>query len=124
MTLQKQTGSTLVSYQVRADDPDFDAYQVYLEQGVGLAFNYGGLVPYLIGLLGTALGEIDPGDYQQRVQQLQAQARSDPKAFDESVRSLYHLFYPKIRFYSEPYLTANTQQVPESGGANTTLETI
>src|ERR1700730_18566392 len=90
VTLQKQAASTIVTYQVRADDPDYDAYQVFLEQGLGLAFNYGGLDPFLIGLLGTAFGVISPGDFPSKLTQLRNLAKSDPKGFDEAVRTLYH----------------------------------
>ncbi|MEO8153872.1 MAG: hypothetical protein ABI605_12435 [Rhizobacter sp.] len=120
--LQKQTSSTLIAYCVRADNPDYDAYQVFLEQGGGLAFNYQGLRPMEIALLGTAMGEIDVGDYAKKIVEFSNLARTNPKSFDEQTRTLFHLLYPKYRFYVENGLIPNIQQAPESGGTQTTLE--
>ena len=124
MTLQKQAASTIVTYQVRADDPDYNAYQVFLEQGLGLAFDYGGLQAWQIGLLIAGFGILSPGDYVSKVTDLQKQATSDPSGYDAAVRTYYHEIYPIIRFFDAYYLKPNLQQVPESSGTNNSLEIL
>lgn len=124
--IEKQTGQPIVHYEVRADDPDYDAYQVFLEQGVGIAFDYGGLQPALLGLLSVALKEVDPDDMEDEVENLEALRKDNPSKYDETVRLRFHEFYPKIRFFHEPDVKANVQQSPEQGGDSddTDLETL
>ncbi len=120
--LVKQTGQTLMQYVVRADDPDFNAFQVFLEQGVGIAFDYGGLDPMLLTQLSAALHEVAPGDVVTDTRDLVAKKRQNPRAYDELARLRFHAFYPKIRFFHDRDVDDGVQQSPNQGGADTNLE--
>lgn len=122
--LDKQTGKTSIRYDVTAHDPDFDAYQVFMEQGIGVAFNYLGLSPDLVTLLAIGVGEWGPTSVEDKPKELRKLQKEDPAKYNEKVRAIFHKFYPRIRFYSEPDVKADVQQVPESSGESTDLEDL
>jgi hypothetical protein len=77
---------TRVDYAVTAYGPGRGQHQVVLEQGLGMAFSYGGLPRHLLAALTVGLGF----------------ASDVPTALtgDElSVRALFHKIYQRIRLY-------------------------
>jgi hypothetical protein len=122
VNLEKQTGQTVMQYEVRADDPDFNAFQVFLEQGVGIAFDYGGLDGSLLTQLSAALHEVAPADLVTDSNNLVAMKKSNPRGYDELARLRFHAFYPKIRFFHEKDVNDNVQQSPNQDNTDNNLE--
>ena len=122
VNLEKQTAQTVMQYEVRADNPDFNAFQVFLEQGVGIAFDYGGLDGALLTQLSAALQEVGPGDLVNDANNNVAKKKNDPRAYDEIARLRFHAFYPKIRFFHDLDVNDNVQQSPNQDGTVSNVE--
>ncbi|SFT98181.1 hypothetical protein SAMN05660657_04404 [Geodermatophilus amargosae] len=120
-------GARSVSYEVRAHDPDFDAYQVILEQGTGVLYTYGGMQVADLANLAGALGVFNPMQIQDRKSELAQLAATDPARFDRVIRVMFHEIYDRIRWYDVSLhddVSANTQQVPDQLGVQRSLEEL
>jgi hypothetical protein len=122
-----------VTYEVTAYRPRLDAPQVFLEQGIALAFTYGGLNPEKIVAAATGLGLL--GDnalvipaFISRIAALDAELRTlkvmDEIAYDHRVRMLFHEIYEKIRWFNptDADVLPNVQQLPVTQTPSRTLE--
>jgi hypothetical protein len=120
----------VVDYEVTAQDPDFDAFQVVMEQGTGVLWSYGGIDLLNFVQLAAATGVIDPRTIQSEWRKLQTLSINAPEAADRNIRVLIHGVYQRIRFYdpSVPMVLGlplppahpvkdGLQQVPGDGGA-------
>jgi hypothetical protein len=87
-----------VQYDVKVYNPNLNEVQVILEQGLGMAFSYGGLPRALALAIGVALG-VDP-----------------PASFDAiQLRLMFQQIYQKIRWFEpndDHVASAMVQQVP------------
>jgi hypothetical protein len=117
------TGSE-ITYTTTAHDPDFQCYQVFLEQGTGVLFSYDGLDLAQVALLGGGLRAFAPQDVNAHRDHLRALRGRDPAAADREVRNLFHDIYVRIRWYDQPLVRTNVQQVPATGGAPAALEDL
>ncbi len=112
------------TYEVTAHRPDFDAYQVFLEQGTGVLYSYAGLQPADLANLAGAVGLFNPRRIRDKRRELRELQRSDPARFDREVRLMFHEIYDKIRWYQTLWdrTRPDVQQVPDKVGAPASLE--
>ena len=120
----------VIDYEVTAHDPDFDAFQVVMEQGTGVLWSYGGIDLMNFVQLLAAVGVIDPRTMQAEWRKLQTYSVNAPEVADRRIRVLIHEVYQRIRYYDpnvplilgHPFgpahpVKAGLQQVPGDGGA-------
>jgi hypothetical protein len=111
-----------VTYAVTAYDPEETAFQVFLEQGTGVLFSYDGLDLAQVAQLGGAVQAFSPRDINTKRDDLRALRLSDPVACDRAVRMLFHTIYDRIRWYDDPMIKPDVQQVPGHKGVHSALE--
>jgi hypothetical protein len=109
-----------VLYEVRADEPKANEQQVFLEQGLGLAYRYAvdeRYAPKIFDLtnLMVAVGALSgPGKGAEELR-LRAAKLLSPALFDAYLREDFHKIYSRIRYYDkvrDKVQTDDVQQVP------------
>jgi hypothetical protein len=120
----RNTNSEIV-YTATAYDPIFDAYQVFLEQGSGVLWSFGGLKLWDVARLAGATRAIDARTINKLTRELLLLEGASPEDLDFKVRHLFHMIYDRIRWYpSEDPVKPGVQQVPDKSGAGGPLEDL
>ena len=124
IAVNHQNTDSAITYTATAHTPGYRAWQVFLEQGSGVLFSYDGLDAGQIALLGGGVRAFNPEDINDKKNELTALRASNPVAADRAVRLLFHKIYERIRWYEDPLIKANVQQVPDKNGAPAALEDL
>jgi hypothetical protein len=113
-----------VTYEARAHDPDFEAWQVFLEQGTGILFSYDGMRIDDLANLAGALHVVSPRSIRKLRTTLNQLRTTDAVGYDRFVRLMFHEIYDKIRWYNFTLdrIKPGVQQVPAATGAPANLE--
>lgn len=113
-----------VTYNVTAHNPDYRAWQVFLEQGTGVLFSYDGLDVKDVALLAGGVRVFNPREINDQRRALESLRNTDRIAADRKVRQLFHQIYERLRWYDDILIKANVQQVPDKNGAPPALENL
>jgi hypothetical protein len=116
--------SVVIFYAIRADKPQVNQQQVFLEQGIGFGYRYAVGTPRApsiadLTLLMAAVGALPPkrsdDDIQSERTKLTNARRDNPLLYDAYLREDFHKIYSQIRFYDkdrDAVLSDEVQQVP------------